>query len=226
MANELTLPQDFMQLSLLHFQRGVPIDDLHLTPPQRRRIARVQHVYWQWVRNPFLDAKALLRQLVKGQFADPSSETRAAQKDWQLFEFVRENVSGMTRREAQRKVEVAAERAIRIGMETDNVQALTKGGKLLAEVAGLDKPESEQMDMNRAVFIQPVVVTNISEVDDTKEYIDDEQTKAIMDKYGGYVDEKRQLIEDKVAVMEARSEILSSASSKAKEGSLGQQEEE
>ena len=49
-----------------------------------------------------------------------------------------------------------------------------------------------------------MVVTDIREVDDTKENYDDAETKRIMAKYGGYVDEKRKLVEDKVAVMEAR----------------------
>lgn len=206
--NANTLPQNLMTGALLHFENGVPIDDLQLRGDQKRRLARVSHVYWQWIRNPFsCDYKALLRQLVKtnGGFSDAPSEFRAGQKDVQLFEFVKERCMQMSRKEAQLKVQVAAEKAIRIGMETDNVQALTKGGKLLYDVAGLDKPEAEQADMSKVAFMPTVVVTNIREVDDTKENIDDEETKRIIAKYGAVVDEKHKAVDEKVALMEARS---------------------
>jgi hypothetical protein len=196
-----------MSCSLLHFENMVPIDDLKLRNDQKRRLLRVSHVYWQWNKNPFTcDYKAMLRQLVKqmGGFNGASTECRAWQKDVQLFEFVKESVSPMSRREAQLKVQVAAEKAIRIGMDTDNVQALTKGGKLLYEVAGLDKPETEQMDMAKTVFLPPVVTTVASEIDPTKEDVSDEQAKLILKKYGAFVDEKRTMVEERVAAMEAR----------------------
>lgn len=205
--NTSTLPQDLMSCSLLHFENMVPIDDLKLRNDQKRRLLRVSHVYWQWSKNPFTcDYKAMLRQLVKqmGGFNGASTECRAWQKDVQLFEFVKESISPMSRREAQLKVQVAAEKAIRIGMDTDNVQALTKGGKLLYEVAGLDKPETEQMDMAKTVFLPPVVTTVASEVDPTKEDVSDEQAKLILKKYGAFVDEKRTMVEERVAAMEAR----------------------
>lgn len=192
-----------MSGSLLHFESGVPIDDLHLRPDQRRRLARVQHVYWQWVRNPWLDTYGLFRQMVKGQFADAPSETRAAQKDDLLFRFVRDHVAPPSRAESRAKVYAAADRMMRIGMENDDVMALDKGSKRMYDVAGLDKPETEQADMNKVAFLPSVVVTNITEVDDTKENIDDEETRRIIAKYGAYTDEKRAMIDEKVAVMEA-----------------------
>lgn len=192
--------------SLLLFEKGVPIDDLAVSEPQRRSLQRVQHVYWQWIRNPYLvDYKALLKQMVKGKYASRGAEHNAAQRDIQLFEFVKESVTPMSRKEAQVKVLAAAEKAVRIGMETDNVQALTKGGKLLYEVAGLDKPENEQMDMAKTSFLPSVVVTNIKEVDETKADFDydDAETKRIMSKYGAYIDPTRKMIDDRVAQMMA-----------------------
>lgn len=197
-----------MSCSLLHFENMVPIEDLKLRNDQKRRLLRVSHVYWQWSKNPFTcDYKAMLRQLVKqmGGFQGASTECRAWQKDVQLFEFVKESISPMSRREAQLKVQVAAEKAIRIGMDTDNVQALTKGGKLLYEVAGLDKPEEERIDMGKMAFLPPVVTTSVKEVDETKEDVDDQEMKRIMSKYGGFVDEKEGDIEKMVAQMKARS---------------------
>lgn len=204
--NQSSLPPDLMSNSLLHFENGVPIDDLALRQDQKRRLARVSHVYWQWIRNPFaIDYKALLRQLVKGHFADPPSETRAAQKDIQLFEYIRDTVSPMSRNEARMKVQVAAEKMISIGMETDNVMALDKGSRRLFEVAGLDKPEDNRADINKVSFLPSVVVTNIKEVDSDRENIDDEEVKRIAEKYGAYIDEKRTMVENEVATMEARS---------------------
>ena len=196
-----------MSCSLLHFENMVPIDDLKLRNDQKRRLLRVSHVYWQWSKNPFTcDYKAMLRQLVKqmGGFNGASTECRAWQKDVQLFEFVKESISPMSRREAQLKVQVAAEKAIRIGMDTDNVQALTKGGKLLYEVAGLDKPEDNRADISKVAFLPSVVVTNVKEVDPDKEYIDDDETRRIAAKYGAYIPEQRTTIEQQVATMEAR----------------------
>lgn len=196
-----------MSGALLHFEQGVPIDDLKLRAENRRRLARVEHVYWQWIRNPFtIDYKALLRQLVKGHYADAPSESHAAQKDVQLFEFIKESIAGPSRRDAEVKVRAAAEKAIRIGMETDNVMALTKGGKLLYEVAGLDKPEAEQADMSKMMFIPPVITTSAHEVDDTKEDYSDKQALAIMNKYGAHIDEKRKAVEERVEAMMAQRE--------------------
>ena len=111
----------------------------------------------------------------------------------------------MSRKEAQIKVQVAAEKMLRIGMETDNVMALDKGSRRLFEVAGLDKPEDNSQDINKVSFLPSVVVTNIKEVDDTKENYDDEEVKRIAQKYGAYIDEKRTMVDEKVATMEARS---------------------
>lgn len=209
--NTSTLPQDLMTNSLLHFEKGVPIDDLALRADQKRRLARVDHVYWQWLRNPFaVNYKALLRQLVKGHFADPPSETRAAQKDIVLFDFIKDTVSPISRNEAKIKSYVAAEKMLRIGMETDNVMALKEGRKALYETAELNKPEDNQMDTSKVMFLPPVVTTNVQDVDSTKEQVTDEQAKAIIDKYGAYVDDKRKAVDERVNTMLARrgAEIL------------------
>ena len=190
---------------MLHFEQGVPIDDLKLRAENRRRLARVEHVYWQWIRNPFtIDYKALLRQLVKGHYADAPSESHAAQKDVQLFEFIKESIAGPSRRDAEVKVRAAAEKAIRIGMETDNVMALTKGGKLLYEVAGLDKPEDEKVDMAKVMFLPPVVTTQVTDVAPDKTPVTDEQALAIINKYNAHQDGKRLAIEERVNTMLAK----------------------
>lgn len=215
--NESSLPAELMKNSLLHFQSGVPIDDLALRTEQKRRLARVDHVYWQWLRNPFsVDYKGLLRQIIKNShvYADAPSETHALTKDVLLFEYIRDAVSPMSRNEAKIKVQVAAEKMLRIGMETDNVMALDKGSKRLYEVAGLDKPEENKSDINKVTFLPSVVVTNIKEVDETKENYDDEETKRIAEKYGAYVDDKRKMVENEVAKMEARSGLPTDKSEK------------
>lgn len=192
-----------MSGSLLHFQNGVPIDDLHLKPNQRERLARVQHVYWQWVRNPWLDTYQMFRQLAKGHYASPSSETHAAQHDNRLFEFVRDNVAPPSRKTAEAKVRAVADRLMQNGMATDNGKDMAEGAKIAIKLDRLDQPESEQMELSKAVFLPPVVTTSAHEVDDTKEDMSDSQSLAIMNKYKAYIDEKRVMIDDRVAVMEA-----------------------
>lgn len=211
------LPNELMTGALLHFEHGVPIDDLALRIEQRRRMSRVDHVYWLWKRNPYLDPYQMFRQLVKGHYADLPSETHAARKDYQLFEFVKDRVSLFSRKDAQAKVLAAAEKTIRIGMETDNVNALTRGGRLLFQVAGLDKPEENGADISKVSFLPSVVVTNVKEVDPEKDNINDDEIRRITEKYGAYVDEKRTMVDNHVATMEARSAHIDDADQEVEE---------
>ena len=211
MAEEsVTISQKLMTGALLHFERGVPIADLDIRREHKDRLARVQHVYWQWVKNPIaIDPFQLLRQLTKGLGADVYSEWRMAQKDKFLFDFVVEHIAPPSRRIDEAKVRAAADKMMKIGMETDNVNALDKGSKRLMEVAQLDKPEEERIDMSKMAFLPPVVTTSAKDADDTKQDVDDPEMKRIMSKYGGYVDEKELRIEKLVEVMVARGKSLS-----------------
>lgn len=207
MARETGMSQSLMSGALLHFQSGVPIKDLDMRREHKDRLARVAHVYWVWIKDPMLDAYQMLRQLVKqtGSYSDAAAVTVAAQKDKMLFDFVIDHIQSGSRRQDELKVRHAAEKMIRIGLETDNVMALDKGSKRLYEVAGLDKPESEQADLSKTQFIQPVVTTVASQVDSTKIDYTDEQSLLIMREFGAYIDPKREAINDKVAAMEAQS---------------------
>lgn len=213
--NTSTLPNDLMTYSLVHFEKGVPIDDLQLRNDQKRRIARVEHVYWQWMRNPFIDVFQLFKMLDKGKFADPASEYHAAQKDKMLFDFIVERLAPPSRRQDEQKVRAAAEQMMRIGRETDNVLALDRGSKRLSEVAHLNEPESQQADMSKVMFIPAVVTTSARDIDPTKEDPTDEQAKAIIDKYNAYVDDKRKAVDERVDAMLAARD----AKRREKEGS-------
>ena len=205
MAQESTIPQKLMTAALLHFEQGVPIDDCDIRTEQRERLARVSHVYWQYVKNPFLEPFGLFKQLAKQKgYADIHCAWKAARMDKTLFDFVLEHVSVGCRHEDELMVRTAAKQAIRIGLETDNPTALVKGGKLLSEVAGLDRPESEKADMSKANFLQPVVTTVVTDVDKTKIDYDDEQSRKIMAEFGAYIDPKRQMVDEKVALIEAK----------------------
>lgn len=212
MAQLSKIPQDLMTNSLLHFQQGVPIDDLKLTPPQKRRLMRVSHVYWQWAKNPMLSpqnlALALIRQGVGGKrYADPQAEWHAAEKDKWLFDFIVEQVAPPSRRQQEAKVRYAADRLMEMGLATDNGRDIAEGAKLAIKIDRLDQPEDQHQDISRVAFLPSVVVTDIREVDDTKEYIDDEETRRIAAKYGAHIDEKRTMVEEQVATMEARAGI-------------------
>ncbi len=207
MAQASLIPQDLMTGALLHFEQGVPIDDLNVRRENKDRLARVHHVYMQYLRNPMLDYTELLRALIRQgekKYAGLPNEWAALQRDKRLLEFVLEHVNVSSRREDELMVRHAAKQAIRIGLETDNPNALTKGGKLLYDVAGLDKPEEEQQDISKVAFLPSVVVTNIEQIDPDKTYIDDEETRRIAAKYGAHIPEQRTMIEEQVATMEAR----------------------
>lgn len=199
-----------MTAALLVFESGVPIDDCNLqNRTLKDRLARVQHVYWQWVKKPYLGDQEifeLFRNMMRDNSSDRHSLFRTANRDLQLFRFVRDHVALSSRQQDEALVRAAAKQAIKIGLETDNVNALTKGGKLLSEVAGLDKPESEQAELSKTVFLPPIVTTVASEVDPTKKDVNDEQANAILRKYGAAIDEKRIMVEERVAAMEAKRE--------------------
>lgn len=204
MSINYTLPQKLTTAAMLHFEQGVPIADCDIRTENKERLARVSHVYWQWVKNPFLDAYLMFKQLVKGKGANVHSEWAMAQKDKQLLDFVINHIAAPSRKVSEAKVRITADRLMQMGAETDNGKDMAEGAKLLIKLDRLDQPESEDADLTKVAFLPSVVVTNIREVDDTKENIDDEETRRIIAKYGGYVDEKRKMIEEKVAVMEAQ----------------------
>ena len=197
-----------MTAALLHFESGVPIADCDCLPVLRERLARVSHVYWIWKKNPFLETFPMFKQLLHGKCADRHSEWHAAQKDQALFDFVVQHVAPTDRKVMEARVRASANHLMKMGMETDNAFAIADGAKIAIKLDRLDQPESEQADMAKAAFLPPVVTTSAHEVDDTKEDMNDQQSLAIMSKYDAYVDEKRKMIDDKVAVMEAKSEAM------------------
>lgn len=194
-----------MTAALLHFENGVPINDCNCLPVLKERLARVSHVYWIWKKNPFLETFPMFKQLLHGKCADKTSEWHAAQKDQALFDFVIKHVVPTDRKIMEERVRASANHLMKMGMETDNAFAIADGAKIAIKLDRLDQPEEDRADMSKVAFLPSVVVTDIRQVDDTKENIDDEETKRIIAKYGAYVDEKHQMIDDKVDMIEARS---------------------
>ena len=201
MSSITSVSSELQQWSLLHFEKGVPICDINVRKENKDRLARVSHVFWQWKKDPWLDTKALFRQLVRGKFADASSECQAAQKDEALFKFVRDHVSPPSRAEATAKVRAVADRLMKNGMATDNGKDMAEGAKIAIKLDRLDQPENAQAELAKAAFLPPVVTVSAHEVDDTKQDLNDRQSLAIMNKYGAYIDDKRKAVEDRVEVM-------------------------
>ncbi len=212
MSQPSTIPQKLMTAALLHFTQGVPIDDCDIRPEQRKRLARVSHVYWLWKQNPFLDYFGLLKNLVKGKYASPQNEWIAANADKRLFEFVIEQATPSNRRVQEERVRASANHLMKIGMETDNAFAIADGAKIAMRLDRLDQPENEQADMTRAMFLPPVVVTDISKIDESKQNIDDPEMKRIMSKYGGVQDEKMRDMDEMVEIIEAKAQANQQAS--------------
>ena len=206
MSQPSVIPQKLMTAALLHFTQGVPIDDCDCEPAHRKSLARVDHVYWIWKRNPFLETYPMFQQLVRKQYTTKSNENRVAHADQRLFDFVKDQCSQPDRKTQEERVRAAANHLMRMGMETDNGLAIADGAKIIMRLDRLDQPEEERADMSKVAFMPTVVVTDIRQVDDTKEEIDDEETKRIISKYNAFVDEKHQMIEDKVNMIEARSQ--------------------
>jgi hypothetical protein len=135
-----------------------------------------------------------------------------AKKDQALLDFVVQHVVPTDRKVMEARVRASANHLMKTGMETDNAFAIADGAKIAMKLDRLDQPESEQADMAKVAFLAPVVTTNAHEVDDTKVDMDDKQSLDIMHKYDAYIDEKRKMIEDKVAVLEATGEAESGSS--------------
>lgn len=202
---------DKMRVAVLaHFLNGVPIERLNIRREQKDRMARVDHVYWLYRKNPYIDVHAMFYALCRQHYKNGmTSEGRSsafhfAKMDERVFWFAVDNMKPHSRKDSENKVRAATDKLMRIGMETDNVQALAKGAGLRIQLDRLDQPESEQSDMNKVAFLPPVLTLNIHEVDDTKTNIDDEQSRVIRARYGAYLDDKIKAVEDKVATMEAR----------------------
>ncbi len=194
---------------IAHFVNAVPIDRTHLDKRTRERVAMVDHVYWLLKKNPFLDVHAMFYELAKQHYkADYNNRSNAyqlAKAMERMLEFVIDYIKPESRRRDEMKVRHAADALMRRGLANDNGRDIAKGAELLTKVAHLDQPESEQADMGSVAFLPPVVTTNITEVDDTKQNLDDAQSLAIMREFGAYVDEKRTMVEDKVKMLEAAS---------------------
>ena len=169
-----------MTAALLHFQSGVPIDDCDCRSDQKRRLARVSHVYWIWKQNPFLETFPMFKQLLHGKCADRHSEWHAAQKDQLLFDFVVKQVAPTDRKVMEERVRASANHLMKMGMETDNAFAIADGAKIAMKLDRLDQPESEQADMSKVMFLPPVVTTSAKEIDESKEDMDDTEMKRIM----------------------------------------------
>ena len=192
---------------IAHFVNAVPIERLNIDKRTKEHVVLVDHVFWLLKKNPFLDPHALFYELSKQHYKGGSdvrgNATRLARRLDKMLEFAIDNTRTDSRKRDEMKVRHVADRLMERGLATDNDRAMAKGADLLTRVARLEQPESEQADMANVAFLPSVVVTDIREVDETKEYIDDEQSRRIMEKYGGYVDEKRKMIEEKVAILEA-----------------------
>jgi hypothetical protein len=190
---------------IAHFVNMVPIENLNIDKRTKDIIARVDHVYWLYKKNPFLDTHAMFYQMYKAMGRGTGgNSTLFAKRDDKMLEFVIDQVKPDSRRRDEMKVRHVADRLMERGLATDNDRAMAKGADLLTRVARLDQPESEQVDLNRLSFLPPVVTTSAKEVGDYED-VDDKEMKRIMEKYGGYVDEKERDIERMVETMAARS---------------------
>lgn len=192
-----------MQNAILHMGEGVPLSDLPMTDAQRSRMVRVEHVFWQWLKNPYLEPYELLKQMLKGRGCDAPSEFRMLQRDKLLFDFMAEQFSPPSRRISEARVRAAGNHLMKMGMETDNGKDIEAGAKIIIKLDKLDQPESQQVDMSKALFLPPVVTTSAHEVDDTKADLSDKQALDIMRKYDAHIDEKRKMVEEKVEIMMA-----------------------
>lgn len=206
------IPQDLMTAAILHFTQGVPIDDCNCEPAHKKQLARVDHVYWIWRRNPFLETYPLFQQLIRGAYTTKSNENRVAHADQRLFDFVVEQVAPPSRKVQEMRVRTAANHLMDIGMQTDNAFAIADGAKIAMKLDRLDQPESEQADMTKVMFLPPIVTSQVTDVAPDKKPITDEQTQAIINKYNAHQDGKRLAIEERVNAMLAKREANQMAS--------------
>lgn len=193
-----------MTAALLHFTQGVPIDDCDCEPAQRNSLMRVDHVYWLWKRNPWMDTYSLFQQLVRKQYSTKSNENRVAHSDQRLLEFVIDQVAPPSRKIQEERVRSAANHLMRMGMETDNAFAIADGAKIAMKLDRLDQPESEQADMTKVMFLPPIVTSQVTDVAPDKKPVTDEQTQSIINKYNAHQDGKRLAIEERVNAMLAK----------------------
>ena len=186
-----------LECAMSHMENGIPINDLGLTEPNKKRLIRVFDLYYRWINNRHLDPKAMLRELW------PNLDRYAISQDLKVFYFVLEQSEQGSRKMDELRVRGMAEDMARIGRTQGDWKPLEAAAKIITKVGGLDRPENPADALGNVPFLPTIFTTNIKDIDPDREQISAEQRKQLAAKYGGIIDEHGALIERRKAEMAA-----------------------
>ena len=190
-----------MECAMSHMENGIPIQDLGLTEPNKKRLIRVFDLYYRWISNRNLDPKAMLRELW------PDLDRYAIHRDLKVFNFILEQCEESNRKMDELKVRGMIDDMARIGHAQGDWKPIEAAAKALTKVAGLDRPENPAEKLDRVAFLPTIFTTDIKDIDPDRERITAEQRKMLAAKYGGIIDEHGALIERRKAEMRAEAEM-------------------
>lgn len=193
-----------MECAMSHMENGIPIQDLGLTEPNKRRLIRVFDLYYRWIANRHLDPKAMLRELW------PDLDRYAIRQDLKIFHFILEQSEEANRKMDELKVRGMIDDMARIGRAQGDWKPIEAAAKALTKVAGLDRPENPAERLDRVSFLPTIFTTDIKDIDPDRERISADQRKQLASKYGGIIDEHGALIERRKAEMRAEAAMTES----------------
>ncbi len=178
-----------LECAMSHMENGVPISDLDLTAPNKKRLVRAFDLYYRWVANRHLDPKAMLRELW------PDLDRYAIRQDLKVFQFILEQSEQGCRKMDELRVRGLADDMAKIGRAQGDWKPMEAAAKIITKVAGLDRPEDPTGPLDRVSFLPTIFTTNIKDIDPEREQITAEQRKQLAAKYGGIIDDHGALIE-------------------------------
>ncbi len=199
------------ECAMAHMENGIPIHDLALTEPNKKRLVRAFDLYYRWVANRHLDPKAMLRELW------PDLDRYAIRQDIKVFQFILEQSEQGCRKMDELKVRGLADDIARIGRAQGDWKPLEAAAKIITKVSGLDRPEAPADPLGNTQFLPTIFTTNIQDIDPEREQISAEQRKQLAAKYGGIIDDHGALIERRKKEMMTEAALAEETNAEAKQ---------
>lgn len=186
------LSTKFYEVLQTHLETDVPVQDLHLSEDNQKRILICMDVYKQMEDNPQMNITQYLRTRHK---RTPSQI--AADKD--VINYLIAQLSSDTKELSRYRIKRAAEKAMAAGDAMGDMKTLLDGAKMLFKAEGLDKPESMLEDLSKSVHaLPPVFTTDVTKINSDLTNITDEQKEKLLRKYNVQKDKTQEMVEAKM----------------------------
>jgi len=173
-----------------HFEKGVPLEDMHNVHPSTIERFQICMELIKFVeQDPTFDDRAWLRHVKR---RTPAQVIR----DIQMFELVQEYMMPKRKARARYIVEKTAERSIRRAEASGDVRNSLRAAKLIADVNRLCEDEADE-DEVKNTYILPTILVSVEQKDESRRTYSDEMRKALFKKYKADEDQMAILVREK-----------------------------